>query len=122
MQKRELKDAIKEMSNNLSERIMVLVQELIAKDKKSSGDFLERHRFDNEFDLPRSLFYSILKKMVMEFSVENKNVGNIIERIEQYLGVKEDVQAKYDERKGWILEDVERKRNGEPEKVNPKTD
>jgi len=122
MQKRELKDAIKEMSNNLSERIMVLVQELIAKDKKSSGDFLERHRFDNEFDLPRSLFYSILKKMVMEFSVENKNVGNIIERIEQYLGVKEDIQAKYDERKGWILEDVERKRNGEPEKVNPKTD
>ena len=54
--------------------------------------------------------------------VENKNVGNIIERIEQYLGVKEDIQAKYDERKGWILEDVERKRNGEPEKVNPKTD
>ena len=122
MQKRELKDAIKEMSNNLSERIMVLVQELIAKDKKSSGDFLERHRFDNEFDLPRSLFHSILKKMVMEFSVENKNVKNIIERIEQYLGVKEDVQAKYDERKGWILKDVERKGNGEPEEVNPKAD
>ena len=122
MQKRELKDAIKEMSNNLSERIMVLVQELIAKDKKSSGDFLERHRFDNEFDLPRSLFHSILKKMVMEFSVENKNVGNIIERIEQYLGVKEDVQAKYDERKGWILKDVERKGNGEPEETDPKAD
>ena len=122
MQKRELKDAIKEMSNNLSERIMVLVQELIAKDKKSSGDFLERHRFDNEFDLPRSLFHSILKKMVMEFSVENKNVGNIIERIEQYLGVKEDIQAKYDERKGWILKDVERKGNGEPEETDPKAD
>ena len=122
MQKRELKDAIKEMSNNLSERIMVLVQELIAKDKKSSGDFLERHRFDNEFDLPRSLFHSILKKMVMEFSVENKNVGNIIERIEQYLGVKEDIQVKYDERKGWILEDVKRKGNGEPEEANPKAD
>ena len=122
MQKRELKDAIKEMSNNLSERIMVLVQELIAKDKKSDGDFLERHRFDNEFDLPRSLFHSILKKMVMEFSVENKNVGNIIERIEQYLGVKEDIQVKYDERKGWILKDVERKGNGEPEEVNPKAD
>ena len=122
MQKRELKDAIKEMSNNLSERIMVVVQELIAKDKKSSGDFLERHRFDNEFDLPRSLFHSILKKMVMEFSVENKNVGNIIERIEQYLGVKEDIQAKYDERKGWILEDVERKGNGEPEEADPIAD
>ncbi len=122
MQKRELKDAIKEMSNNLSERIMVLVQELIAKDKKSDGDFLERHRFDNEFDLPRSLFHSILKKMVMEFSVENKNVGNIIERIEQYLGVKEDIQAKYDERKGWILKDVERKGNGEPEETDPKAD
>ena len=122
MQKRELKDAIKEMSNNLSERIMVLVQELIAKDKKSSGDFLERHRFDNEFDLPRSLFHSILKKMVVEFSVENKNVGNIIERIEQYLGVKEDIQVKYDERKGWILKDVERKGNGEPEETDPKAD
>jgi len=122
MQKRELKDAIKELSNNLSERIMVLVQELIAKDKKSSGDFLERHRFDNDFDLPRSLFHSILKKMVIEFSVENKNVENIIKRIEQHLGIKEDIQAKYDERKGWILEDVERKGNGEPKKANPKTD
>ena len=122
MQKRELKNAIREMSNNLSERIMVVVQDLIAKDKKSDGDFLEKNRFDNEFDLPRSLFHSILKKMVMEFSVENKNVKNIIERIEQYLGVKEDVQAKYDERKGWILEDVERKGNGEPEEVNPKAD
>lgn len=122
MQKRELKNAIREMSNNLSERIMVVVQDLIAKDKKSDGDFLEKNRFDNEFDLPRSLFHSILKKMVMEFSVENKNVKNIIERIEQYLGVKEDVQAKYDERKGWILEDVERKGNGEPEEANPKAD
>ena len=122
MQKRELKNAIREMSNNLSERIMVVVQDLIAKDKKSDGDFLEKNRFDNEFDLPRSLFHSILKKMVMEFSVENKNVKNIIERIEQYLGVKEDVQAKYDERKGWILKDVERKGNGEPEEVNPKAD
>ena len=53
MQKRELKVAIKEMSNNLSERIMVVVQDLIAKDKKSDGDFLEKNRFDNEFDLPR---------------------------------------------------------------------
>jgi len=122
MQKRELKDAIKELSNNLSERIMVLVQELIAKDKKSSGDFLESHRFDNDFDLPRSLFHSILKKMVIEFSVENKNVENIIKRIEQHLGIKEDIQAKYDERKGWVLEDVERKGNGESKKANPKTD
>ena len=122
MQKRQLKDAIKEMSNNLSERIMVLAQELIAKDKKSNGDFLQRGHFDNEFDLPRSLFHSILKKMVIEFSVENKNVENIIKRIEQHLGIKEDIQAKYDERKGWILEDVERKGNGEPEKANPKAD
>ena len=122
MQKRELKDAIKEMSNNLSERIMVLVQELIAKDKKSNGDFLEKNRFDNEFDLPRSLFYSILKKMVMEFSVENKNVENIVKKIENHLGIEENIQAKYDERKGWILEDVERKGNGEPEKINPKAD
>ena len=38
------------------------------------------------------------------------------------LGVKEDVQAKYDERKGWILKDVERKGNGEPEETDPKAD
>jgi hypothetical protein len=122
MQKRELKDAIKEMSNNLSERIMVITQELITKDKKSEGKFLKRGQFSYDFDLPRPLFHSILKKMVIEFSVENKNVVDIIKKIEQHLNINEDVQAKYDERKGWILEDVERKRNGEPEKVNPKTD
>ncbi len=48
--------------------------------------------------------------------------GQGIERIEQYLGVKEDIQAKYDERKGWILKDVERKGNGEPEETDPKAD
>ena len=73
-------------------------------DKKSQGEFLQRYRFDNEFDLPRSLFYSILKKMVTEFSIENKNVKDIIKKINEYLGV----------------EDVERKGNGEPEETDPK--
>ena len=104
MQKRELKDAIEELSNNLNERIMVLTQELLTLDKKSQGEFLQRYRFDNEFDLPRSLFYSILKKMVTEFSIENKNVKDIIKKINEYLGV----------------EDVERKGNGEPEEIDPK--
>ena len=105
MQKRELKDAIKELSNNLTERITVVTQELLTLDKKSKGEFLQRHRFDNEFDLPRSLFASILKKMAREFHVENINVKDIIEKINEYLGV----------------EDVERKGNGEPEEINPKT-
>jgi len=99
-----LKDAIEELSNNLNERIMVLTQELLTLDKKSQGEFLQRYRFDNEFDLPRSLFYSILKKMVTEFSIENKNVKDIIKKINEYLGV----------------EDVERKGNGEPEEIDPK--
>ena len=99
-----MKDAIEELSNNLNERIMVLTQELLTLDKKSQGEFLQRYRFDNEFDLPRSLFYSILKKMVTEFSVENKNVKDIIKKINEYLGV----------------EDVERKGNGEPEETDPK--
>ena len=105
MQKRELKDAIKELSNNLTERITVVTQELLTLDKKSKGEFLQRHRFDNEFDLPRSLFNSILKKMVVEFSVENKNVKDTINKINEYLGV----------------EDVERKGNGESKEINPKT-
>ena len=99
-----MKDAIEELSNNLNERIMVLTQELLTLDKKSQGEFLQRYRFDNEFDLPRSLFYSILKKMVTEFSIENKNVKDIIKKINEYLGV----------------EDVERKGNGEPEEIDPK--
>ena len=83
---------------------MVLTQELVILDKKSNGEFLQRHRFDNEFDLPRSLFASILKKMAKEFHVENKNVKDIIKKINEYLGV----------------EDVERKGNGEPEEIDPK--
>ena len=100
-----MKDAIKELSNNLTERITVVTQELLTLDKKSKGEFLQRHRCENEFDLPRSLFYSILKKMVREFHVENKNVKDIINIITEYLGV----------------EDVERKGNGESKEINPKT-
>jgi molecular chaperone DnaK (HSP70) len=104
MQKRELKDAIEELSNNLVNRIGSVTQELLTLDKKVKGEFLQRHRFDNEFDLPRSLFASILKKMAKEFHVENKNVKDIIKKINEYLGV----------------EDVERKGNGEPEEIDPK--
>ena len=104
MQKREIKDAIEELSNNLVNRIGSVTQEMLTLDKKEKGEFLQRHRFDNEFDLPRSLFYSILKKMVREFHVENKNVKDIIKKINEYLGV----------------EDVERKGNGEPEEIDPK--
>ena len=104
MQKRELKDAIEELSNNLVNRIGSVTQELLTLDKKVKGEFLQRHRLDNEFDLPRSLFSSILKKMAKEFHVENKNVKDIIKKINEYLGV----------------EDVERIGNGEPEEIDPK--
>ena len=104
MQKRELKDAIEELSNNLVNRIGSVTQEMLTLDKKVKGEFLQRHRFDNEFDLPRSLFSSILKKMAKEFHVENKNVKDILKEVKEYLGV----------------EDVERKGNGESEKINPK--
>ena len=104
MQKRELKDAIEELSNNLVNRIGSVTQELLTLDKRAKGEFLQRHRFDNEFDLPRSLFASILKKMAREFHVENKNVKDILKEVKEYLGV----------------EDVERKGNGEPEETDPK--
>jgi len=104
MQKREIKEAIEELSNNLVNRILIVTQELLTLDKKEKGEFLKQNRFDSEFDLPRSLFYVILKKVAIEFSIENKNVKDIIKKINEYLGV----------------EDVERKGNGEPEEIDPK--
>ena len=104
MQKREIKDAVEELSNNLVNRIIIVTQELLTLDKKEKGEFLRQNRFDSEFDLPRSLFYVILKKVAEEFSIENKNVKDIIKKINEYLGV----------------EDVERKGNGEPEEIDPK--
>ena len=70
MQKRELKDAIEELSNNLVNRINIVTQELLTLDKNEKGEFLKRNRFDSEFDLPRSLFYVILKKVAEEFFIE----------------------------------------------------
>jgi hypothetical protein len=40
-----------------------------------------------------------------EFHIENKNVKDILKEVKEYLGV----------------EDVERKGNGEPEEIDPKT-
>ena len=104
MQKREIKDAIEELSNNLVNRIMIVTQDLLILDKKEKGGFLKQGRFDSEFDLPRSLFYVILKKVTEEFSIENKNVKDILKEVKEYLGV----------------EDVERKGNGESEETDPK--
>ena len=106
MQKREIKDAIEELSNNLVNRIGIVTQDLLILDKKEKGEFLKQNRFDSEFDLPKSLFYVILKKVAEEFHIENKNVKDILKEVKEYLGVK----------------DVERKGNGESKKANPKTD
>ena len=105
MQKREIKDAIEELSNNLVNRIRSVTQELLTLDKREKGEFLKQNRFDSEFDLPRSLFYVILKKVTEEFSIENKNVRDILKEVKKYLGV----------------EDVERKGNGKPKEIDPKT-
>ena len=102
MQKREIKDAIEELSNNLVNRIMIVTQDLLILDKKEKGEFLKQGRFDSEFDLPRSLFYVILKKVAEEFSIENKNVKDILKEVKEYLGVI----------------DVERKRSGKSEEAN----
>ena len=104
MQKREIKDAIEELSSNLVNRIGIVTQELLTLDKKVKGEFLKQGRFDSEFDLPKSLFYVILKKVAEEFHIENKNVKDILKEVKEYLGV----------------EDVERKGNGESEEVDPK--
>ena len=42
MQKREIKDAIEELSNNLVNRIMIVTQDLLILDKKEKGEFLSR--------------------------------------------------------------------------------
>ena len=104
MQKREIKDAVEELSNNLVNRIRIVTQDLLTLDKKEKGEFLKQGRFDSEFDLPRSLFYVILKKVVEEFHIENKNVKDILKEVKEYLGV----------------EDVERKGNGGSEEIDPK--
>ena len=105
MQKREIKNAVEELSNNLIARIKVITQDVLDKDKREDGDFLQQHRFDNEFDLPHSLFHVILTKVSSEFYVENQKVKDTLNEVKKYLGV----------------EIVERKSTGEPEETNPKT-
>jgi hypothetical protein len=41
---------------------MVVTQDLLILDKKEERGIFKAGRFDSEFDLPRSLFYVILKK------------------------------------------------------------
>ena len=105
MQKREIKNAVEELSNNLIARIKVITQDVLDKDKREKGEFLQQGKFDNEFDLPRSLFYVILTKVSKEFYVEDKNVKDTLNRVKKYLGV----------------EIVEHKSTRESEETNPKT-
>ena len=105
MQKREIKNAVEELSDNLVARIKVITQDVLYKDKRENGEFLQRGEFDNEFDLPLSLFNVILKKVLEEFYVENKNSKDALNRVKAYLGV----------------EIVECKSTGKSEETDPKT-
>ena len=111
MQKREIKNAVEELSNNLIARIKVITQDVLDKDKREDGEFLQQRRFDNEFDLPRALFYVILTKVLEEFyyrwhGIEIKqNVKDTLNKVKKYLGV----------------EIVEHKSTEKSEETDPKT-
>ena len=111
MQKREIKNAVEELSNNLIARIKVITQDVLDKDKREDGEFLQQRRFDNEFDLPRALFYVILTKVLEEFyyrwlGIEIKqNVKDTLNKVKEYLGV----------------EIVEHKSTEKSEETDPKT-
>ena len=76
----------------------------------------------NPFEIVRMFEETVADYCGAPYAVSTDNCTDALLICCEYLGVKEDIQAEYDERKGWILEDVERKGNGEPEEANPKAD
>ena len=90
MQKREFKDAMLEMANNVSRRIQECSNDITMKYRTNEGQVLEGMDLDGS----RTVLYVVLRKLIKEFEPRNEKYEKVEKDLKKFLDVSYEREKK----------------------------
>ena len=90
MQRRNFKDAMREMSEHTVAKIGEHVETLSRLDKEQKGELLKFGGIEMDTDFPRTILYAILNRVVQDFKPRNEKHKDTMEKVLNALRVNED--------------------------------
>ncbi len=97
MQRRNFKDAMKEMSEHTVAKIQEHVETLTRLDKDQKGEILKFGGVEMNTDYPRTILYAILNRMVHDFVPRNEEHKETMNKVLKALETKELIERVADE-------------------------
>ena len=90
MQRRNFKDAMREMSEHTVAKISEHVETLTRLDKEQKGDLLKFGGVEMDTDFPRTILYAVLRRVVEDFKPRNDAHKDTMEKVLGTLEVGRD--------------------------------
>ena len=90
MQRRNFKDAMREMSEHTVAKIGEHVETLSRLDKEQKGELLKFGGVEMDTDFPRTILYAVLNRVVQDFKPRNDKYKDTMNKILNILQVGED--------------------------------
>ena len=97
MQRRNIKDAMREMSEHTVAKIGEHVETLTRLDKEQKGELLKFGGVEMNTDYPRTILYVILNRMVHDFVPRNDEHKDTMDKVLKALETKELIERVVDE-------------------------
>ena len=97
MQRRNFKDAMREMSEHTVAKIKEHVETLTRLDKEEKGELLKFGGVEMNTDYPRTILYAILNRMVHDFVPRNEEHKDTMNKVLKTLETKELIERVVDE-------------------------
>ena len=97
MQRRNFKDAMREMSEHTVAKINEHVETLTRLDKEEKGELLKFGGVEMNTDYPRTILYAILNRMVHDFVPRNEEHKDTMNKVLKTLETKEFIERVVDE-------------------------
>ena len=97
MQRRNFKDAMREMSEHTVAKIGEHVETLSRLDKEEKGALLRFGGVEMDTDYPRTILYAILNRMVHDFAPRNDEHKDTMNKVLKTLQTKELIEKVVDE-------------------------
>ena len=97
MQRRDFKDAMREMSEHTVAKIDEHVETLSRLNKEQKGELLKFGGVEMDTDFPRTILYAILNRVVHDFAPRNDKHKDTMDKVLKTLQTKELIERVVDE-------------------------
>ena len=99
MQKREFKDAMREMSEHFVTKIQIHVNEVIQFNKENGDRILELNTVGMDMDHPKNVLFVILQRLLKDFGPRNNKYAGMEAKLLEFFGLKIDEPSGTQEKK-----------------------